>query len=136
MSIKICAHQKGGLINVRTTRLIPSITLIVPQGEVEDYKANNPKVEVVGVPSHIRGITHTRQWILDNWASEDVFMIDDDVVSVRKNYFYGEGSGTIDDRKQYSKSSIKRRISQCKSIQGFSPSPKSEIRLNTMLFHP
>jgi hypothetical protein len=97
MSIKIVCPSKGRANNVRTTQLIPSLTLIVPAGEVEDYKAHNPNTEVVGVPSHIRGITHTRQWILDNWASEDVFMIDDDVVSVRKNYFYGEGSGSIDD---------------------------------------
>ncbi len=97
MSIKILCPSKGRSNNVRTLALIPSLELVVPAGEVEEYQKNYPNVVVHGTPKHVKGITPTRQWILEEFKDFDVFMIDDDVVSVRKNYFYGEGESSIND---------------------------------------
>ena len=82
--ITIVCPSKGRCSNVKTISLIPSLVLIVPSSEEEDYKKFNPNTKVVATPPEVRGITKTRQWILDNY--EEVFMIDDDVVNVRKNF--------------------------------------------------
>lgn len=82
--IKICCPSKGRADSVKTSLLIPSIVLIVPGNEADEYRKFNPNNEVIGTPPEVRGITKTRQWILDNF--EEVFMIDDDVTLVRKNF--------------------------------------------------
>lgn len=93
--IKIVCPSKGRSSNVMTIKHIPSLSLVVPEGEVESYMSNYPDTEVIGTPRHIKGITPTRQWILENFG--EVFMIDDDVASVRKNYAFGDEPSTIDD---------------------------------------
>ena len=77
--ITIVCPSKGRCNKVKTISLIPSLVLIVPSSEEEDYKKFNPNTKVVATPPEVRGITKTRQWILDNY--EEVFMIDDDVVN-------------------------------------------------------
>ncbi len=95
MQFKIICPSKGRAHNVRTLSLIPSLELVVPFGEGEAYKKNYPDTVVYETPKHIKGITPTRQWILDEFKDHNIFMIDDDVVSVRKNYHFGEGEMTI-----------------------------------------
>ena len=82
--IMIVCPSKGRCDNVKTTILIPSVTLIVPASEEENYKRCNPNTQVIGTPPEVRGIVKTRQWVLDHF--EEVFMIDDDVINVRKNF--------------------------------------------------
>lgn len=86
--IKIVCPSKGRSDNVRTIKLIPSLELVVCETEADDYKKNYPNTVVHATPSHIKGITPTRQWILEKFG--EVFMIDDDVVSVRRNFAFGE----------------------------------------------
>lgn len=86
--ISIVCPSKGRCDNVRTLSFIPNLILVVPHNEVEDYKEHYPDTEVIGTPENIRGITPTRQWILDKF--DEVFMIDDDVMQVRKNYVFGK----------------------------------------------
>lgn len=94
--IKIVCPSKGRSKNVMTLRLIPSLVLVVPESEVSAYKETYPNVEVYGTPSHVRGITPTRQWILDTFG--EVFMIDDDVSTLRRNFAFGKDDpNTIDD---------------------------------------
>lgn len=92
-SIKVVCPSKGRHDNVRTIKFFPNLTLIVPHNEVELYKENYPYLEVIGTPPHIKGITPTRQWILEQY--EEVFMIDDDVVSVRKNFAFGNQDASL-----------------------------------------
>lgn len=87
-TIKIVCPSKGRCDNVRTLKLIPDLTLIVPEREAEDYRANYPDTEVIGTPDTVRGIVATRQWILDNY--DDVFMIDDDIKCVQRNFAFGD----------------------------------------------
>lgn len=96
MKINIVCPSKGRSNNVKTLCIIPDLILVVPENEVELYSKNYPSVQVIGTPKHVKGITPTRQWILENF--ENVFMIDDDITKVRKNYAFGENeSSTVDD---------------------------------------
>ena len=92
--IKILCPSKGRSNNVRTLQFIPDLSLVVPENEADEYKKNYPNTEVLGVPSSLKGITKTRQWILDRYRDIDIFMIDDDVVCLRKNYAFGKDDPT------------------------------------------
>lgn len=56
----------------------PDGTLFVPEDEVRHYRSlfSNP---IIGVPPDVKGITRTRNWILDNAGEPWVVMVDDDV---------------------------------------------------------
>lgn len=96
-TIKIVCPSKGRADNVRTLKLIPTLVLVVPHDEAEDYRKNYPDTEVLATPERIKGITPTRQWILEQYAEEDVFMIDDDVTSVRRNFVFGDQEISVTD---------------------------------------
>jgi len=58
--------------------MIPEAVSYVPARETQEYKAAGV-ANVVSVPDDVRGITATRNWILDNTESDWVVFIDDDV---------------------------------------------------------
>lgn len=65
---------------VRTVKILPSAILFVPKSEVSDYKTRGHR-EVIGVPASVRGITATRNWILNFAQDARVVFVDDDVKS-------------------------------------------------------
>jgi hypothetical protein len=75
----IAMPSKGRPTSVKSTKILPSATLFVPEYEAEDYRRANPSTKVVAVPARIRGITPTRNWILENAGDRWVVMVDDDV---------------------------------------------------------
>lgn len=60
-TIKIVCPSKGRADNVRTLKLIPTLSLVVPYDEADDYRKNYPDTEVLATPERIKGITPTRQ---------------------------------------------------------------------------
>ena len=66
--IRVVCPSKGRSGNVKTLKLIPDLVLVVPYDEAEDYRANHPDTEVVATPEYVKGITPTRQWILDEFG--------------------------------------------------------------------
>jgi hypothetical protein len=76
MSFRICIPSKGRANLMTTHHIFKSSYIYVPESEISVY--SNFK-NVIGVPSDIRGITSTRNWILKN-TDEDVFFIDDDLL--------------------------------------------------------
>lgn len=52
--------------------------LFVPEQEVELYTRIYGR-DVVGVPREVKGITPTRNWILDQYEGEDIVFVDDDL---------------------------------------------------------
>jgi len=95
--MKILCSSKGRADRVISTDLFPSLSLVVPANELSEYKNFNPEVEVMGTPKDIRGITPTRQWILDSFADDSIFMIDDDIKSMVRCYVEaGEEEKIID----------------------------------------
>lgn len=71
--------SKGRAGQVKTTNIIKSATIFCPEYEAEYYKRSNPEQEIIGVPNNVKGITKTRNWILNYSDSKRVVMIDDDV---------------------------------------------------------
>jgi len=72
--------SKGRPDRVKSQRILPSAFVFVPESEVNDYQrcgVNN----VVAVPDAVRGITATRNWILQNTTRRWVVMVDDDLKS-------------------------------------------------------
>lgn len=88
----IAIPSKGRAGSVTSHRFLgnaePLSRLFVPESEVDDYRKYHEQVE--GVPDTIRGITPTRNFILD-WAKAKnerwVMQVDDDVLS----FTYKEG---------------------------------------------
>lgn len=73
----IAVPSKGRAGKVKTAAVLPNCTLFVPKAEAADYSRHYRNV--IAVPDDVRGITKTRNWILDNAGDKWVVMIDDDV---------------------------------------------------------
>lgn len=76
----IAIPSKGRAGRIRSQKLLNGATLYVPADEEQVYfDAHSLECQVVGVPSSVKGITRTRNWILDNTDDEWVVFVDDDV---------------------------------------------------------
>lgn len=77
MNFEIAIPSKGRAGIITTTDIFKSATLFVPDSEVVQYSIyeNN----IVGVPSSVKGITATRNYILNYYKGKNVFFIDDDL---------------------------------------------------------
>jgi len=78
----VAIPSKGRPTGVKTAKILRSAFVFVPAYEEKAYQAAGV-ANVVPVPKEVRGITRTRNWILD-WAKDRddgarVVMIDDDV---------------------------------------------------------
>lgn len=74
----IAIPSKGRAGKIKSQDLITCAVVYVPENEVESYRAGGAN-NVVSVPLSVRGITATRNWILDNTEDPWVVMIDDDL---------------------------------------------------------
>jgi hypothetical protein len=77
-ALHVAVPSKGRAGRVRTQAVLPSCHVYVPALEAPAYGAAGVQ-NLVPVPDTIRGITATRNWILDHVKSSRVVMIDDDV---------------------------------------------------------
>jgi hypothetical protein len=71
--------SKGRAGKVKSTDVLTQAVLFVPESEAIYYGRSNPKQSIVAVPDDVKGITRTRNWILDNTQDLRVIMVDDDV---------------------------------------------------------
>ena len=81
----VAIPSKGRSHAVKSRKLIPSATLYVPRPEAEEYRAACGG-DVVAVPASVKGITRTRNWILDHADDRWVVFVDDDVVIERTGW--------------------------------------------------
>lgn len=72
--------SKGRPAAVKSLELVASAVLFVPENERSAYASLN-RARVVGVPNSVRGITPTRNWILNHVDDPRVVFIDDDLKS-------------------------------------------------------
>jgi hypothetical protein len=63
---------------VKSLKYLPTAKVFVPNVERDAYYAFYGS-SVVAVPDNVRGITQTRNWILNNANDDSVVMVDDDV---------------------------------------------------------
>jgi glycosyltransferase involved in cell wall biosynthesis len=73
----IAIPSKGRAGQTKSDKVLPSGVLYVPESEAHQYEQFNKAV--VAVPSSVRGITATRNWILKNTDERWVVFVDDDV---------------------------------------------------------
>jgi hypothetical protein len=100
--MKLLCPSKGRAGRVLLEKVLPpdKFTLVVPHNEQQDYEKHYPNTEVLATPKGTKGITGTRQWILDTFAKDhDIMMLDDDIDHVRRNFVEpsDEVSTVIDD---------------------------------------
>jgi hypothetical protein len=77
--ITIPSKSRAG--NTTTQNIIKNGVWFVPQSEVKMYESTGLYKHVIGVPNNIRGITATRNFILDTFPNQHIVMVDDDVKS-------------------------------------------------------
>ena len=78
----IAIPSKGRPMIGKSAKTLRGAVLFVPAAEAEGYGRGHPGREVVPVPDDVRGITRTRNWILDYAAARGerwVVMVDDDL---------------------------------------------------------
>ena len=78
----VAIPSKGRANRVKTLEVLPSGVVYVPLSEGGHYRRAYPSANIVEVPEGVRGITATRNWILDNTDQRYVVFVDDDVVGV------------------------------------------------------
>jgi len=78
----VAIPSKGRADKVKTLKVLPSGVVYVPLSEGGHYRRAYPDADVVEVPEEVRGITATRNWILDNTDQRYVVFVDDDVIDV------------------------------------------------------
>lgn len=74
----VAIPSKSRAAKIKSHKRITSAYVYVPEIEAEDYRRMGVG-NVVPVPMNIRGITKTRNWILDQVQDRHVVFIDDDV---------------------------------------------------------
>jgi len=79
MSFKIYIPSKGRVGKVTSHKLFKDSIIVCPKAEVDGYKKHHKNV--MGVPDNIKGITKTRNWILNNIDDEWHIQVDDDAKS-------------------------------------------------------
>lgn len=92
MGIKIVIPSANRASRVRTKMVVNDAILCVPKSQVKEYKNFND-LEVVGHPDSIIGLGNKRNWICEHFG--DVFMLDDDLTSMRRMYVKGKGQSRI-----------------------------------------
>lgn len=71
--------SRGRSDSIITHRLLPEwVEVLVPESEKEKYEAAIPN-PIITTPDNIIGMGMLRNWCLDNFKEETVFMWDDDV---------------------------------------------------------
>jgi glycosyltransferase involved in cell wall biosynthesis len=78
----VAIPSKGRAGAVKTLKVLPSASLYIPESEERSYRGIYPDADIVTVPETVRGITNTRNWVLENADDRYVVFVDDDVVGV------------------------------------------------------
>lgn len=77
--MKICVPSKGRAGQMTTQKVFPVDAIYCPANEVGDYAKAYPGTNIVGVPEEIKGITPTRNFMLNDCKDKHIIMVDDDV---------------------------------------------------------
>lgn len=76
---KVYIPSMGRAGIVTSHKLFTNHTIVCPESEVQEYRKHHDNV--LGVPDNIKGITKTRNWILNNIDDEWHIQVDDDALS-------------------------------------------------------
>lgn len=85
LPIVIPSHKRAD--RVLTTQVVADPIICVPESQLEAYHRHNPGIELLSHPDSVIGLTAKRQWIYEQLG--DVFMLDDDIVELKRIYTDG-----------------------------------------------
>lgn len=71
--------SKGRAGRTTTQKILRNCVFYVPENEAESYRQCLPDCKIVPVPLDVKGITKTRNFILDSTTEKRVVMVDDDL---------------------------------------------------------
>jgi len=76
--------SRGRWETITTHKLIPNATLVVTNEERAKYEHLKGDVaDIVEIPASLYGMAKIRNWILDKFDEESIFMADDDLESIQ-----------------------------------------------------
>lgn len=84
--VESCRHVLG---------IFPGALVVVHQDEVEDYSVLD--AELLAHPPSVRGIAPLKNWILDNVSDETLFIVDDDISTLKAMAGRPRASAQIND---------------------------------------
>jgi hypothetical protein len=82
--VDVVSPSMGRASKTLVQNMIKDVIFVVPEYEKHEYEENLPENEIVGCPNEIKGITATRQWMLNKW--KNIFMADDDIFQIRRQW--------------------------------------------------
>ena len=82
--MRILMPSRGRAGACSTLKLIPSACIVCSEKESEAYSKAYPKNEIIVEPDWVNNIVKCRAFLLDTFRSEDIFMVDDDVMQIRR----------------------------------------------------
>lgn len=88
--MKICVPSKGRAGIMTTQKVLNVDEVYVPSSEFDSYKLHHPELNIISVPDYIKGITPTRNYILEHCQDKHIVQVDDDV-----EYFFLFEKATI-----------------------------------------
>lgn len=77
MEIEIAIPSKGRAGFITSQKIFKSGVLYIPESELMQYSIYKNKI--VQIPNEVKGITQTRNWILNYNKNKNVFFLDDDL---------------------------------------------------------
>lgn len=85
--MKILMPSRGRAGDCNTLKLIPSAIIVCSKKESELYAKAYPNNDIIEEPENVNNIVKCRAFLLDKFRdSDDIFMIDDDVLRIDKNF--------------------------------------------------
>ncbi len=94
MDLKIVIPSHKRFDRVLTTSAVAGAILCIEESQAKLYRACNPDIEIVTHPDSIKGLALKRDWIIKHFG--DVFMLDDDISSMKRVYTEKGEETTVD----------------------------------------
>ena len=95
--IVIPSHKRA--TKVRTTSVVTNAIICVPESQEQAYRLCNPADEIVTHPDSVIGLARKRDWIIRHFGN--VFMLDDDIDSMKRVYAEPGERADVDERTVY-----------------------------------
>lgn len=97
IKVIIPSHKRSD--RVKTLEHIRNAAICVPESQEGIYREHNPDAEIITHSDDIKGLAPKRQWIYETF--KNVFMLDDDIIHVKKHYAESGEESRIDSDTAY-----------------------------------
>ena len=99
VKIKVIIPSHKRAERVKTLDHVAKAAVCVPESQLAMYKEHNPDAEIITHPDTVLGLAPKRQWIYETFGN--IFMLDDDIIGVKRHYCEQGESATIDPETAY-----------------------------------